>query len=619
MDLYASLSAELPAHRNDWFGNTRWFVRINGDENSFTVCAAPVNRSHGDLQNNGRVLNKTFFSLRADAPPQGYTVKPDTVADGYTSLTVPFGEYGLIARSQRRIHVDFDCGLEKENLSVCGLKNTVAVSDGIYRLYFVCEGKIEMEPHGFQLIPQDGGVRIAVGYGVSEERARGISERLFEREDEAVCESRRRWNEYFESCPVVETGNFGRTVQRQYWCWWCLLVNVSDIEFNDFETYMSPEKTGWLGVWSNDGPECMAALSLTGCDRLARRMILGYLEKAMDDAGRHAWYTHADGQRCFGRAGDPGRLSNGAVCIAHTVGFYVRNTGDIDFLKEKLSTGQTVYERLKIYISAVYRDRDINGDALIEWANLWESGWDDKLGCFFSKKSLAEWWQAIEQLDGEQFSRFYEENSCPVTTIVEQVYMLWALSEMRYLAKLMGDAELESYCLEKHSETLHAVTEKCWSESDGFYHDLDVNGQKQIPAKSADVFYFLYFEKNRGRCEKIYRHLLNPREFGLKCIPMQSADAEGFDPSGYWSGGHWPREMSYLCMGLSRAGFQDKAEEILLKAIESGEGNAFYEVLNPITGRQSTAPTKMAYDIMDIVALLDLKGMIRWTPELSGE
>lgn len=93
---------------------------------------------------------------------------------------------------------------------------------------------------------------------------------------------------------------------------------------------------------------------------------------------------------------------------------------------------------------------------------------------------------------------------------------------------------------------------------------------------------------------------------------MQSKDSFGFSPTGYWSGGHWPREMGYLAMGIHNSGETEEARNILFRALMSGKGNDFYEVLNPFTGEPTTGSKKMAYDIMDVVAFLVIDGKIDW-------
>ncbi len=614
MDIYGKLIYKSENPIKTWTGNNRWYAAIDESKGSFDFCAAPVSREDGDSTKAGKILNKTFFRL-VSSEPDAFIYYPDGVKNSRIQIDFPFGSYGAIINSYASAEIISENGKIKNRKTADGRQN-VTVSDGVYTLSFVTDADVSVSGSKIIMSGKDGArFAVSVSFGTDEFSVTESADRLFSDRDVSADKSRKFWNGYFDSCPVYISGEEELLV-RQYWAWWCLLVNVSDVEFNRFPVYMAPDRTGWLGTWSNDGPECMAALSLTCMRDTAKRLICSYIDAAINSEGRHGWYLHSDGESCYGRKGDSGRLSNGVAIIVHTVGFYIRNTGDKDILDFRLPSGMTVYEKLSLYMHSIGKDRDINSDSLIEWANLWESGWDDKLGCFFRNAPIGEWWKAAESMSEAEYQAFLKKNRSPVTTVVEQVYYLRALSEMSAMARIKNDAEFEKQCADKYNKVRAAVRSECWSGEDGFYHDIDVNAGEIINAKSADSFYFLYYETDGDRKKQIYSHLDNPDEFGLYYTPMQSADCEGFSPDGYWSGGHWPREMSYLALGLDKAGYTEKAVGILKKALCSGKGNIFYEVLNPYTGKPTTGITRMAYDIMDVVALLAVSGKIRWTREI---
>ncbi|MBS7262480.1 MAG: hypothetical protein KIG36_02610, partial [Eubacteriales bacterium] len=442
----------------------------------------------------------------------------------------------------------------------------------------------------------------------------------------AACrESAAFWDAYLTSCPLVETGDHtcsdGTVLTaaairaRQLWAWQVALKNINLLEENRFSCFAAPDKPQWFGVWSNDGAETLAALSLTSAAPLARRALIEYADKAVTPDGVQSWYTHSDGVGCYGNPGDTGRFSHGVPCWVHAVDFYIRAADDAAILSETLDSGGTLWERIRVYLDRYMERRDVNGDGLVEWVNLWETGWDDKVGPFFSKSPISEWIRRIPTLEGEQIREFYEAFSCPVTPMVEQVYLLWALDGGAHMADLMGEAETAARYRATADRARRAVSETLWDETDGFYHDADVKAGTLSPTKNADVFYWLYYEPDPLRAGRIVARLLDPAAFGTRCLPMCSLDSEGFRPDGYWCGGHWPREMSYVSLGLARAGRRDLAEDVLLRAICSMPGNRMAEVLDPLTGRQSTAPNNLAYCVLNNVALLDLYGKTRWTDQ----
>ena len=189
---------------------------------------------------------------------------------------------------------------------------------------------------------------------------------------------------------------------------------------------------------------------------------------------------------------------------------------------------------------------------------------------------------------------------------------LWSLSAMARLAAGQGDAELEEYCSRMYEKMKSTVEDRCWNERDAFYYDIDVKTETQTTEKSADAFYWMSFEEDQERRKALLQHLNNEDEFNCYYVPMLSKDSAGFNRFGYWSGGHWPREMSIIAMGLHYCGYDEKAMELLVRAIMADEGNIIPEVREAIEGKASTSVTKMACAIMNVMALLDVSEKVKW-------
>lgn len=129
---------------------------------------------------------------------------------------------------------------------------------------------------------------------------------------------------------------------------------------------------------------------------------------------------------------------------------------------------------------------------------------------------------------------------------------------------------------------------------------------------NADGFYFMYFEQEKDRLERMLGIMEAPEHFGLKYLPMSAKSNRGFCENGYWSGGYWPREMGYMALALNECGYKEKALSLIYQGLCSEEGNIICEVLNPITGKRSTGCTKMAYDVINNVALQIVLGKEVW-------
>ncbi len=600
-----------------WLANDRLHV-LQEDDGSFGFCTAPIDRSRAQISGeNGKIMNRTLFFLKDAEDPRKQINKKigvDYISTDSINISLPYHLYGAI------INATCDLIIEPAASKNIFHESTIVPAWQIFEKaailkdgsYFVCvktQGSISAFADGI-IIHSDNTTKTTISFYNDYEKAKEIALDAYNNSESLCAYSRDFWEAYFNSCPISETNDFEFKI-RQYWHWWSLLVNVSNVEFNQFPIYMAPDRHGWFGTWSNDGPETMAALSLTNQKDVARKIIVNYIKTAINDNGIHAWYLSNDGIPCYGRKNDVGCLSQGVPNIVHTVNFYIRQTDDKSILDEVCGNA-TLYEKLKLYVKTIYKTRDLDCDGLIEWRNLWETGWDDKLGCFFKGASIEEWINQVTSKSNEEIERFYTEKCYPVISVVEQVYLLWALISMKSIASLKNDIEMNSFCDLAEKKLRKSFNEKCWDENSGFYFDYNVRENCKATAKSLDCLYWLFFEKDSARIERIYSYLDNPNCFGLLFTPMQSCDVEGFSPTGYWSGGHWPREMSYLGLGLSQAGKNDKAREILKKAIMCTEGSLVCEVLNPYTGEPTTGISRMAYNILDVVALLCIDGKISW-------
>lgn len=641
-DLYNFMQwqTDYVPRKNNWLGNLRWFVREMEEAGHFRFSVIPVDREHSSLNENGVLMNfQTLFDVKVS--PEHVFSKVVYTADSIQlenesgekfKMTLPWESYGAMFQFE---NITAACHMEIFSVNVNPRQRNqeggdICFESGPYTLFVQSkEGNIREIDNKINM-EITSGTSCAVAFHVKEEEALWEVKNLYEQSKLHLEKSKKFWNDYLTSCPVVEFPEgyrykvdgkkeefySGEEIhKRQLWLWWCALVNMNKVEFNKEPIYMAPDKTNWPGTWSNDGPETLAALSLTNAGTLVRECMIAYLSDSIDGNGDLSWYTWYDGNGCREVKGDVGQYSHGVPSIVHTVGFYIENTGDTSVLDEVIRSGRTVWETLCIYMRRVFSVRDINQDGLVEWMNLWETGWDDKLGTFFESADLDTWMNMVVNMDEQEYEKFCLENAHPVTAIVEQVYMLWALHSMIKMSRIKNDKNTEDFCLNRLTRIQYVLNTRHWDEEAQFYYDWDVRKNALSKAKNADAFYYLYFEKKEERKEQLMKTFWDPEEFGTLYCPMSSKKNKGFSELGYWSGGHWPREMGYLALGFNKAGFEKDALDVLIRAICCEEGNIVPEVMNPITGLMSTDITKMAYDVMNNVALLECFGKCKWCEE----
>ena len=618
MEYYNKLIHTQTNRQQSWIGNLRWYVEESPQECRWDFRAAPKDIAH-DRARGCAVQDMFTLSVPLSGSEVSYQYRADSYNARYTGgtleITMPWTEYGAM------LQVTADavpCTITfPRPVLFCRLADCVLITD--QDIYFCIAANVPiMFRENEVLFSCEDTCRIAVSFHAEQRIARETCLRLFGKKDEVCAQSASFWNDYLSSCPVhmpshenAAAFDFEEVYLRQLWHWWAALINLSSVEFNSWPTYLAPDKSKWFGSWSNDTPEALAALSLTRAAPLVREAIVGYVARAISADGIHAWYTHADGQKSFGVQHDPGRFSHGVPCIVHTVEYYIRATGDRTILLAD-ADGMSVWEKLCCYMHNFLPQRDCNADGLIECSNLWESGWDDKLGPFFEKQPLSVWVSVITTGTDEEIAEFYRANQAPVTAMVEQVYALWAFASLYRLAIQQENKAEQNYAKTQYQRILSAVRTRHWSEQTGFYHDWNVNDDKLNQVMNLDAFYFLYFEPDKTRVAQMLEMLNDPQKFALPYPPTTAADGEGFCPDGYWSGGYWPREMCYVGMGLVQAGAKTAGERLILQALVSASGNQICETLNPLTGERTTKPVRLAYGSVLIAALQHLEQKIPW-------
>jgi len=626
---YNILTYKRKSHvgEDNWLGNLRWIAEEMREPLAYRFVTIPLNRLYKNYGN-----NRLLFELKIEGnlAVDSFTYGADyygAVGKGMNlRVTFPWEIYGA-SITWRNVSMGMAIKIKgTENCHIKKLedKRTWMIVDVPYYVFVQCLGaKAEIGEEGqcLSMYQATAEGSLIISYHIETVKGLETHQLFCKNAENEIAKSEVQWESYLQSCPVAECLGGADTLyskerlqERQLWYWWCARINISFIEFNKAPIYVAPDKTMWAGTWSNDGPETMAALSMTGDRELARACIVSYVAQSIDSEGNLSWYTHYDGCGCYSDAHDigGGGRSHGVPNIVNTVDFYLMQTGDNGILEEDIGQGVTLWERLKTYMQHVFEARDINGDGLIEWVNLWETGWDDKICTFFKEADLSIWIETMKTADAQKINAFYEQSCYPMTTMVEQVYFLWALQSMKKMAEMKGERQRSKSYQTQYETMIAVIRDRHWDEARGFYVDWNVRENKLSDAMNADGFYFMYFEKDKSRLERMIRIMEAPEHFGLKCLPMSAKSNDGFCENGYWSGGHWPREMGYMALALKECGYEEKALPLIYQALCGDEGNNVCEVLNPITGKRSTGCTKMAYNVINNVALQIVFEKSRW-------
>ncbi len=482
-----------------------------------------------------------------------------------------------------------------------------------YRLLLAADSQAAVQNGRFQWeLSAGGAATLIITLGGNEREAEMSLADLRSSPDLLDGETHRLWNEYLASVPLVapadpvrftisalnkeETIAPQELVRSELWFWRGLLNTTCQVRYLTACPMMIADWNDFMGMWSNDGIAEAIAMAATNRRDLARAAILNWFRYAVNAKGDGTcpWTIFPSGKNTFQATG-PERDTQGVPVQATLVGEYVRLTGDTSILREKpggVAGDRTVWQALLAYQRSLLKIRDVNHDHLIDWLHTYETGWDDKDSPFVDLKGDA------------------------TSAINEQVFNLWSLREMAYLARIQEDDPLPWQ--HEFDLALQTVRERLWDPATQRYWDLDVkNGELWTQGENLDAYYLLYFETDRDRVAAMMRRLNDPAKFNGALLPTLAFDSPKW--GGYWRGPAWPRIFGYIAMALTRSGRGREGFDWLSRAINSNLGPLLPETVDPKSyppGEHANGTVRiMGHDTLDTLLFPEIAGLRTWGGE----
>jgi hypothetical protein len=453
---------------------------------------------------------------------------------------------------------------------------------------------------------------LIIALGGTEHEAEAFLREVRASQDLYDRETHRRWNDYLASAPLVisaepitfAVGTTGtreiidpnELVRSELWFWRGLLNTTCQARYLPATPITIADWNVFMGIWSNDGIAEAISLAATNQKQLARAAILNWFRYSVNAQGdgTSAWTIFPSGKNTFAATG-PERSTQGVPVQASLVGEYIRMTGDSSILGARpggVAGNRTVWEALLAYQRNLLNVRDPKHDGLIEWLHTYETGWDDK------------------------HSPFIDLQGHPTAAVNEQVFNLWSLREMAWLARLKG--EDSSPWEQEFTRTLEVVREKLWDPSTQRYWDLDEKtGRFWKSGENLDSFHLLYFEKDSQRVASMLQRLNDPKKFDGALLPTLAFDTPNW--GGYWRGPAWPRIFGYVGMALAHSGHPREGFTWLARAINANLGPLLPEnvdlKLYPPRDDAIGSVRIMGYDALDTLVFPDVAGLRTWGGE----
>lgn len=139
------------------------------------------------------------------------------------------------------------------------------------------------------------------------------------------------------------------------------------------------------------------------------------------------------------------------------------------------------------------------------------------------------------------------------------------------IANHLGDPAKAAFWADQFQERSSAIQRWAWSESDGFFYDVD-RDQKHTGVKHIGALWSLLSGvASPSQAQRLVSHLKDPTEFYRPHLfPALSAADGGFTPqASYWAGGVWAPTNYMSIRGLVDYGYADFAHEAALNHLQS--------------------------------------------------
>jgi mannosylglycerate hydrolase len=273
--------------------------------------------------------------------------------------------------------------------------------------------------------------------------------------------------------------------------------------------------------------------------------------------------------------------------------------------------------KLEAWHDYLYRERDRDGDGLIEIWHPWESGMDNSplWDAVFSQIELGTG-------DVPEYERIDRKFADPAGRPTDSEYDFYA-----YLVKLYRDRSYDGTAIaadcpfvvhdvlfnsllvqsnrdlaaiaaavgadpDRHErradETAAAIEHRLWNEHEGGYLDRNVRSGDWIDVRVGSSFAPLYAgapspERAAFLVGRLHDFSVAVEPAG-RAVPSLGTDDPSFEPIRYWRGPVWPIVNWVSYRGLRRNGYDDPAAELRAGMLELVRREGFWEHYNPLTG-----------------------------------
>lgn len=361
--------------------------------------------------------------------------------------------------------------------------------------------------------------------------------------DEAIAESRTRWQAWFDAAPPV----LDAYMDQYLYAWWIMRAGLLNTRYYFTREALVPSKIHYVGVWQWD--QFFHALAYRHLDtKLAEDQLRIVIDHQRED-GMFPDAIHDEGLVTHLNLPVEADVTKPPLIAWAALKLYEKS-GHLDFIEE-------VYEAINRWHGWWLRE-NMNANGLCEYRHPFSSGLDD--------------------------SPLWDEGM-PVVAPDLNTYLCIQSESLARMAELIGqqdDAARFRQDVDRWVERMIAVL---WNEGHGYFDAL-LNGRR------LNVFTpFALMPLWTGRLpaamnERLVRHLTDPATFwGPWPLPTVAMTDPKFDPDQMWRGPVWPNINLLFVEGLERIGQVNLARDLRRKTLDLiMQHKDIYEYYNPLTG-----------------------------------
>lgn len=270
----------------------------------------------------------------------------------------------------------------------------------------------------------------------------------------------------------------------------------------------------------------------------------------------------------------------GAYCILKLY----RQFGETGLLEEN-------YDKLIRWNSWWMKNRDGNGDGLLEWgSNPYPEG--RRVQYEANNHQAAMYESGLDNspmYDGVEFNKItHTMEYADVGLNALYAMDCWALAE---ISAILGKTEQAEHLKKEYARMRQTMHEQLWDEKTGIFLNRHWDGRFNYRLSPTNFYPLIAGIASPEQAERMVReHLLNENEFwGRYVIPSIARNDPAFPDNNYWRGRIWGPMNFLVGEGLKRYGFNDTAYRFaqksqLLFQQEWQKKNHIHENYNAVTG-----------------------------------